>query len=403
MYFSRVFASTIFSFSSTERSKYPNPIPPPDPDDNIISEQIAKKISKTVTHYRSTNYQLQRSHNNDPRCPLTLPERRMKIWIEELHCDEACIDCCCLTYNHSDMTELLKTLLLYGEMETLLKIVAHSSISLTSKWDLPWQCGGGLGIGELMRCALMSYIFLNVVYLHTETWELSARRNWVAEKRKAEMVVTEQEVDYRRMVAWEKIVSRCTGMRGYDVHTSPHRLFYGVSKQDYMGNKWNDPGCGRKLRKHPSLLTEEERRKGEKYLPVFGDVDTVLFYFHCKEVPTEIGLQILVYADFKPERRLPIANDPLDPRNREELRKYLSWCWKVLVRCDVLMKASGNRIGWLIEITFTIRELFGFEGQNTKMFEWLGWEEKEAALYEEDENGNNVRALGTPSCAAMFI
>jgi hypothetical protein len=67
------------------------------------------------------------------------------------------------------------------------------------------------------------------------------------------------------------------------------------------------------------------------------------------------------------------------------------------------MKASGNRIGWLFEITLVIREMFGFEGQNTKMFNILGWEEKEAALYEEDENGSSVHMLGSPGPTVIFI
>lgn len=44
----------------------------------------------------------------------------------------------------------------------------------------------------------------------------------------------ESEVDYRKTRAWEKVVSRCTGRRGYDVHTSPHWLFSGVGEGIYM-------------------------------------------------------------------------------------------------------------------------------------------------------------------------
>jgi hypothetical protein len=285
-------------------------------------------------------------------------------------------------------------------METLLRIAAHPNVHLTEKWNVHWACGGGFGIAELMRCALMSYIFLNLVYLHPETWEAEAKGKWMAEKRKSGMVAEEKEVDYRKMVSWEKVVSRCTGRRQYDVHTYPHRLFFGISEHDYNGNSWRAPGCGRQVGKHPSLQSEEERRKGKKYLPVSEDVDIVLFYLCRKGFPTEIGLQILAYANFKTERRLPIANDPLDPRNREELRKYLSWCWKTLVRCDVLMAASGGRIEWVYEITDVIKQLWGTDGQSKEMFRWPTSDEEQAEIYEEIED--EMRWLSLPDRKVIF-
>ena len=122
-------------------------------------------------------------------------------------------------------------------------------------------------------------------------------------------------------------------------------MFFGISEHDYNNVRWDLSGCGRRLQKHLSLQSEEERRTGERYLPVSEDLDIVLFYLRLKGFPTEIGLRVLAYTAFKPERRLLIANNALDPQNREELRKYLSWCWKVLVRCDILMTVSGTRIG----------------------------------------------------------
>jgi hypothetical protein len=104
----------------------------------------------------------------------------------------------------------------------------------------------------------MSYIILNLVYLHPEAWEAEGRGKWMAEKRTSGMLVEEKEVDYRKMVSWEKVVSRCTVRRQYDVHTYPHRQFFGISEHDYDGNWWRAPGCGRQAGKHPSLQFEGE-------------------------------------------------------------------------------------------------------------------------------------------------
>lgn len=64
-----------------------------------------------------------------------------------------------------------------------------------------------------------------------------------------------------------------------------------------------------------------------------------------------------------------MANDPFDPKNREELRKYLSWCLKVLVWSDVLMTASGKRIGWVYEVTSVVKNLWGDDKQSMRMVE----------------------------------
>jgi hypothetical protein len=122
MHFSRVFVQTISSFSATERLKYPIPTTPPDPDEVVISEYTAKKISNTVTHYRTTNSRLvsrpscqetcARSRNFGCHCWLSLPERRMSIWISELECTRTtCRSCCCYTTfrSHTDTCELAKT------------------------------------------------------------------------------------------------------------------------------------------------------------------------------------------------------------------------------------------------------------------------------------------------------
>jgi hypothetical protein len=244
----------------------------------------------------------------------------------------------------------------------------------------------------------MSYIFFNVVYLHPETWEAESREKWIEEKKKFGMVVEEKEVDYRKMVSWEKTLSRCTGKRSFDMHTYPHRLFFGVSEHEYTGQRWNEPGCGRQFRMKPE--TEYEKGIRGKYLPHIEEVNIVLFYLHRKGLPTEIGFEILELANFKPERRLPVANDPFDPRNREELQKYLGWCWRVLIWCDLVMKESGARIRWVYEITDVILELWGSKGQGTRMFRWLDWEEEEEAS-KVDEKGTCMLSL--PHRAAIFI
>jgi len=258
-------------------------------------------------------------------------------------------------------------------------------------WKRVWDCR----VNE--KYAHVVYV-LNNTYLHAETWDVLAKRKFIENKIKMGSVYKEQEVDYRRSFARGKVISRCTGHRQYDVHTFPHRLFFGVSKQAYDGNKWHQPGCGRWYR-NAVIPGKVEISEGERYLPVSEDVEIVLFYLRIKGLPTELGLKVIKLADFKPERKLPIAGDPLNLRNRGKLRKYLSWCWKVLVWCDIFMSADGHKISWVYEISDMIGELWGGDGNSGKrMFRYFTRDEED----DIDTAMNGDRELSIPGRRLMF-
>lgn len=44
--------------------------------------------------------------------------------------------------------------------------------------------------------------------------------------------------------------------------------------------------------------------------------------------------------------RLNEPHDPLHPSNREELGRYFTYCWRVLVNCDMMAKALGMKLPW---------------------------------------------------------
>jgi hypothetical protein len=88
-------------------------------------------------------------------------------------------------------------------------------------------------------------------------------------------------------------------------------------------------------------------------------VSTVDSYLHQKGLPTELILEVLSLTDYSWKRRTPIADDPLHPDNSHELRKYLNYCWKLLMRCDLLAKETGNCIDWETEVTDCIWDLWG--------------------------------------------
>ena len=64
-------------------------------------------------------------------------------------------------------------------------------------------------------------------------------------------------------------------------------------------------------------------------------------------------------AKYEQQSRLKIPDDPLHPDNRDELYKYLRYCWRLLVQCEVLATACGRgEINWGQEVRRCIQTLF---------------------------------------------
>jgi hypothetical protein len=57
-------------------------------------------------------------------------------------------------------------------------------------------------------------------------------------------------------------------------------------------------------------------------------------------------------------RRLPVEHDPLHPENREELGKYLKFCWALMVRCEVVARVIGLDLDWEDMITKSLVQSF---------------------------------------------
>lgn len=143
-YFVEAFARTIDEHSNCERKKFPETYDPPTAEDIILDDRIVKKITPTVRRLR--NYVC------DSHCPSGT------CWLmyhgKECHCipipDEARIMSGFLRsytpnpcYSFFDVNraaffqlQLVETLVLYGEMDAVLRICAHPEVGLKDWWLL---------------------------------------------------------------------------------------------------------------------------------------------------------------------------------------------------------------------------------------------------------------------------
>ncbi|KLJ11279.1 hypothetical protein EMPG_13452 [Blastomyces silverae] len=247
-------------------------------------------------------------------------------------------------------------LLLLNEMDVLLRVALRpgNAQPVAAWWSFPYEFPPDYGWAELMRTALMAYICLNVLYVMEERKVVENS----SDKDK------ETDTDYRQTAAYQMMICRVTGSRAYDVHTYPHRGFFGVGEDMYSTNDWRDnPLYGR-----ASLATLRQRWPASIHIPSSADFYTALHYLNIKGLPTELGMMVLEFANYEPHHRAIVHDDPLHIENAAELRKYLSFCWQLLVRCDVLAKACGKRVDWVGEVTQCIFHLFGVK--YPKMFDF---------------------------------
>ncbi|KFY41490.1 hypothetical protein V494_02970 [Pseudogymnoascus sp. VKM F-4513 (FW-928)] len=359
MYFARGFAQAVEAMSRTEREKYPQSYDEVGPSDFLIDDVTEAKIRNTVRRARMANTRDYGHRGPCPvtyihgcTCPISPEDRTILPWKVVDNMNQY------PTYPspHEDSPDLLNALLLHGQIDALLRIAAQPSANLKALWD-PISYRGSTGFGELMRATLMSYICLNVSYLKPETYNATARAAYLAKEHRDPPTELE-DMDYRKTRGYVKMLRRCTDRSSYDVHLYPHREFYGIipDKPPVSWGGWRDVVD---LATQGAKITQE-------YMPLKSDIPVVTRYLQQKGLPLELALDILDRAEYIPRRRLLIPGDPLHHENAEELRKYLKFCWKLLVSCNVLAEATGKKIHWVYEITRSIVELWSADGLKTK-------------------------------------
>jgi hypothetical protein len=297
-------------------------------------------------------------------CPLTTDERRVSYWANE--------GCCRYhgTNVENDTTELLKTLIFHNEMDVLLRISSHPLVHQEYRFSLLGVHNDDkeYGWAEIMRTTLEAYITLNVFYLKPETHDPQRKsaqgRDWI---------------DYRRTSSYQKMLIHCTRECAFNTYTCPHRKFFGVPQGMYRNYP---PWCPGKRLLYGCVTLQALRKNGMKtYLPTLSDIPVVVNYLGVKGLPPELALTILEFAEYVPYGKLDIADDPLHPENEMELRRYLSYYWQLLVRCDMLAKAGGKRISWINEVKEVIWQLWGEDFPKMVKFRYgepeNAWEESD--------------------------
>jgi len=335
---------------------------PAKPEEVVISDSVAARIAPKIK--RNGRAYEGRNEAETRRAAVSglLPEemRRMRAFLvpyKRSHCDYRSWE-----ENNGkayDAVEVVKTLLMTGEMDTVFRICAHPDNDYLRWWRTvdcmsePCTCNGR-GWSSIVRAALKSYICLNMLYCYPELWDAESGRN--------------EEKDYRNTRCYQKtLIDTCMDIHWHSPRGNslmpylPHQEFFGIANDEppwYPGfvdtHRWNPK---------PGLLEIEMflhvNREGT-HLHTATDVSEVLALLRSKGLPDELSLRVLKLAEYRPRRRaLGVPRDPLHPQNYEELRKYLTYCWVLLLRSDMLATKLGDIIPWKRLVGTCIVELLG--------------------------------------------
>lgn len=336
-YFAKAFARTIEEHSSIERTKYAEVCGPPNDDEEIFSKETAEKVRRTFAYSKESGARI---------CSMrTLDDRKMSSWLRFRFTSGS-------GYRRRlayDQIEVLKVLMLYNEMDTVLRITSHSAMDLGQAWEPLMNEDLDHGLKPLLYPALMAYLCLNVLLQKPELYDDDTRRDYVQHPRRGFPLYTDEScLDYRQTRAYQLMILYCTKAQ---TQTLPHRLFFGLS-HDLIIWKSVDQ-CGYiPWAKFKSVAGNDE------YCPHRNDIHNIIYTLQRKGLPTELCLSVLEFAEYTPWRRSLISDDPLHKDNAPELRKYLSYCWQILVRGDMLMRSKGETIDWENAVEWCIWRLF---------------------------------------------
>jgi hypothetical protein len=358
--FSAALASKIVADSVDQRLQYPKVYEPRKPEEVVITDEVLARIMPFLTEAGLLQWN-QRGRFLDPS------RRDMSAFLHKYENND-CYDFAEVNGKAHDGLAMLETLLLSGEMDAIFRICCHQDIDVLTWYDVrQCQCmSDNEGWGDILHLALKAYICLNVLFCFPEL--------------QADAAECTPEMDYRHTKAYQSMLKATTGHEYKDYVHEPYRNFFGISFEhfhyfadDKLRAKWlNRPESAWYSWKkddwraeYPAGIMSFEDFLAFENEPVFlttaDEVEEVHDILQDLGLPAELRADIIQKASYKTfqQRCLPIAHDPLHPRNRDKLNDVLEDCWRILVRCDMFVRALRSHIAWEDAINVCIVDLFG--------------------------------------------
>ncbi|KAL5340828.1 hypothetical protein BJX70DRAFT_95625 [Aspergillus crustosus] len=305
-------------------------------------------------------------------------------------------------------------------MDPVLRICSHPDVGY-AEWQCARDCPCEIpkrGWDCLYTYALSAYVCLNILYCCPELWDSRLRhpRRWDGFSGQEDD--NDGPLGYRCTLMHQQMLKMCTEDRGNEVSCYPHRQFSGIPDKHFKSyttitgavpyptileafhaatERRNMNVPSRALRRGPNSITlhndkfpygklpfklflnncatetPETIEPTSSYLPEESDIWQVSNVLYNLGLPAEIILQVLDLADYDTPKKngRRVAHDPFHEKNQEQLGKYLTYCWKLLIRCNMFAQALGVEIDWKEEVQQTVEKLISRKnGEKQAAFHW---------------------------------
>ncbi|EED16257.1 hypothetical protein TSTA_013570 [Talaromyces stipitatus ATCC 10500] len=373
-YFATCFAKTIREHTTCERKKFAENYDVSGKDDIILDDTTVQKTSPLVYKWRqsyrwdladkskpkvcmSTSIRKLCTHNDGFNCGCAIPfkERKVSSFLRRYYSN----DCYKFYRENRDQfynIELAKTLILYDEMEPILRVCSHPDVDY-KRWHSVLECydtDQQAGWDIVYISALNAYLCLNILYCFPALWDDAS---------------STRPIDYRSTKVYQRTLRSCTWSDvTSEVPHYPHRAFFGIDDRQFREWPRMSPEFGTKYMPDIYTLSEWSFRdrvfpygaapiddflKSENevgYLPDVASVALVRTILYSKGLPPELTADVMEKADYTVKRRLSHPHDPFHPGNLDELHKYLTYCWRLMVNCNMMADALGINIEWEVYI-----------------------------------------------------
>ncbi|KAE8550498.1 hypothetical protein EYB25_006725 [Talaromyces marneffei] len=402
--------NNIKEHTASERRKYPEKFDIPDEDDLILDDAVTQKIAPLVYKWRKayekdleqipgakkSSLRKLCTHDDGFKCGCAIPfqERKADAFLRQY-----ALNGCWEFYECNSKAfyniEVVKTLILYGEMDPILRVCAHPYVDFKS-WESQYQCycmDYDAGWDIIYKSALSAYLSLNILYCFPSLWDPASS--------------TSRPTDYRSTKLYQRMLRQCTWCCcTSEAAMYPHREFFGIGDEQfgfwprikpdfalkYMA--YVDKRTGYEDKHVPygaapiqDFLDSEKHDTG--YLPDVSAVALVRILLYRKGLPVELVDDVMEKADYTPKRKLVYSDDPFHQGNLEELQKYLKYCWQLIINCNLMADALGVKIGWEDQIyRFFLWYISSSEGRKIKRPDNDGWRMTQSRMFRLQYNTN---------------
>lgn len=342
-YFSKRFHRTLQEHCTVERAKHLKVHRPMENEEEVFSVEIADRIKRILEQSKQTG-----AHTCSPRA---IEKRKMKDWLALVDSEPRLRPWRQTPY---DVLEPFKILIFLNEMRSVLRIAAHPLIAIRDTHHRGYWDEKDFGMKSFFYLPLMSYLCLNILLTKPELYDNDTKKDHVQFPIQGMTIVPDESfLDYRLTYAYQLTLLYCTDAM---TQTLPHQAFFGLShsamERPYDLIRFTKK-CG------TMSFANLKSALGSSSYPVHGhDIDEVIWILQQMGLPTELCLTVIDFAEYKPSRRIVVVDDPLHHHNALELRKYLTYCWQLLVRSELLSTSIGMEINWELTVETCIKRLF---------------------------------------------